>query len=146
MEDLYSIVCSYEKVRIHLDEHPEDKKKIIKFIDEIKGNFNVKMIKSMQKFLDKTFIRLYDGFNLETPEGFDLAKTLKTHHVILCPNHQSHADYLAMSYILYKDFQLPIYIAAGINLNIFPIGPIFKKCGAFFIRRRFDDERYKLAK
>ncbi len=145
MEDVYQIVCSYEKVREHLKSHPEDKKKIHKFIDEIKGGYSSTAIKGLEKFLDTTFVKLYDGVNLELPEGFDLKKCLETYHVILCPNHQSHADYIAIQYVLYKKYKLPVFIAAGINLNIFPIGNLFKKCGAFFIRRRFDDELYKIA-
>ena len=145
MENIYDIVCSYEKVKVHLEKHPEDRKKICKYVDEIKGAYSTKVLTAMEKFIDKTFVKLYDGFNVDTPEGFNLNETLKKYHVVLCPNHQSHADYLALQYIFYKKFKIPVYIAAGINLNIFPIGDIFKKCGAFFIRRRFDDEVYKIA-
>lgn len=145
LEDVYNVVCSYEKVKNHLEVHPGNKKKIHQYIDEIKGGYSKKTVLALETFLDNTFVKLYDGVNLEVPEGFNLAKTLETHHVVLCPNHQSHADYIAIQYVLYKNFKLPVYIAAGINLNIFPIGGIFKKCGAFFIRRRFDDELYKLA-
>ena len=143
--DIYETVCSYEKVKNHLKSHPHDRAKICKHLDEIKGGYSNKAVSALETFLDKTFVKLYDGVNLEVPEGFSLKDTLKKYHVVLCPNHQSHADYIAIQYVLYKNFKLPVYIAAGINLNIFPIGPIFKKCGAFFIRRRFDDELYKLA-
>ncbi len=144
-EDVYEIVCSYEKVKNHLKDKPNDKKVICKHIDEIKGGYSKKAVTALETFLDKTFVKLYDGVNLEVPEGFSLKDTLDNYHVVLCPNHQSHADYIAIQYVLYKNFKLPVFIAAGINLNIFPIGPIFKKCGAFFIRRRFDDHLYKLA-
>lgn len=143
-EDVYSIVFSYEKVREHLEKKPEDKKKVIDIVNEIKGDYNMGVLGAMEKFMDKTFVKLYDGFNLEKPEGFDLHEILKTHHVVMCPNHQSHADYLALQYIFYKEFKIPVYIAAGINLNIFPIGTIFKKCGAFFLRRKFTDHLYKI--
>lgn len=144
VSSVYDVVCSYEKVKLHLEKRPQDKKKVIKFIDEIKGGYSKRTVSALEKFLDTTFAKLYDGVTLETPEGFDLKEALKDHHVVLCPNHQSHADYIAIQYILYKNFKLPVYIAAGINLNIFPIGDIFKRCGAFFIRRRFDDELYKI--
>jgi glycerol-3-phosphate O-acyltransferase len=32
---------------------------------------------------------------------------------------------------------VPPHIAAGINLNFWPAGPIFRRLGAFFIRRTF---------
>lgn len=145
MSEVYEIVCSYPKVAEHLAQNPKDKELIHKHIDEIKGAYSTSVLSAMETFMDKTFVKLYDGFNLHLPDGFDLQETLKNHHVVLCPNHQSHADYVALQYIFYKRFKIPVYIAAGINLNIFPIGDIFKKCGAFFIRRKFDDEIYKIA-
>lgn len=145
MDNVYDIVCSYEKVRLHLEKSPDDRKKIVKLINEIKGGYSQTAVSALETFLDKTFVKLYDGVNLEVPEGFDLKTCLNQYHVVLCPNHQSHADYIAIQYVLYKKYKLPVYIAAGINLNIFPIGDIFKKCGAFFIRRKFDDELYKIA-
>lgn len=138
------MVLSYVKVRKHLEQHPEDKEKIFKFVDEIKGDYRFSVVGATAGFLDKTFMRLYDGITLKTPDNFDIRKLQKDYHLVLVPNHQSHADYLALQYLLYKNYKLAVYIAAGINLNIFPIGDIFKRCGAFFLRRKFDDELYKI--
>lgn len=144
-KEVYKAVLSYEKVKTHLADHPQDRDKIIKFVDEIKGDYRFGLVGAGAKFIDKTFLRLYDGVNLELPEGFDIKELQKKYHLILVPNHQSHADYLALQYILFTYFRMPVYIAAGINLNIFPIGPFFKRCGAFFIRRRFTNHLYKIA-
>lgn len=145
MDNTYDIVLSYEKVRNHLKDNPKDEKKIKKCIDEISGDYREGVLSALEVFMDKTFMKLYDGVNLQVPKDFDLHKILAKYHVVICPNHQSHADYVALQYLFYKKFKTPVYIAAGINLNIFPIGKLFKKCGAFFIRRKFDDEVYKLA-
>ncbi|MCB0272572.1 MAG: 1-acyl-sn-glycerol-3-phosphate acyltransferase [Bdellovibrionales bacterium] len=58
------------------------------------------------------------------------------HTAILLPSHRSHIDYLFLSYILDHYDIAPPHIAAGINLSFFPMGPIFRKHGAFFIRRK----------
>lgn len=145
MKEVYDVVLSYEKVRNHLAQCPNDKNKILKMIDEISGNYKTSVVGATASFLDKTFLKLYDGVNLKLPEGFNIREMQKKYHIILVPNHQSHADYIALQYILYKEDKIPVYIAAGINLNIFPVGDLFKRCGAFFIRRRFDDEVYKIA-
>jgi glycerol-3-phosphate O-acyltransferase len=144
-KEVYDLVLSYVKVKDHLKEHPQDQGKILSFVDEIKGDYRFSVVGATASFLDKTFMRLYDGVTLKTPDGFDIKEMQKTHHLVLVPNHQSHADYIALQYLLYKHHKVAVYIAAGINLNIFPIGDIFKRCGAFFIRRRFDDELYKIA-
>jgi glycerol-3-phosphate O-acyltransferase len=46
-------------------------------------------------------------------------------------------DYMLLSYVLYHQGLVPPHIAAGINLNFWPAGPIFRRLGAFFIRRTF---------
>src|SRR5258708_28541451 len=60
---------------------------------------------------------------------------------ILLPSHKSHIDYLVLSYVFNdENIQLPL-IAAGDNLSFFPLGPIFRRAGAFFIRRSFKGDR-----
>ena len=53
------------------------------------------------------------------------------------PCHRSHMDYLLLTYSIYHQGLVPPHIAAGINLNFFPAGGIFRRSGAFFIRRSF---------
>jgi glycerol-3-phosphate O-acyltransferase len=50
-------------------------------------------------------------------------------------------DYIVLAWILYRH-KMPLpSVAAGDNLNFFPVGPIFRRAGAFFIRRRFAGDR-----
>ncbi|EPY1491253.1 glycerol-3-phosphate 1-O-acyltransferase PlsB, partial [Klebsiella michiganensis] len=56
---------------------------------------------------------------------------------VYVPCHRSHMDYLLLSYVIYHQGLVPPHIAAGINLNFWPAGPIFRRGGAFFIRRTF---------
>ena len=57
------------------------------------------------------------------------------------PCHRSHIDYLLLSYVLYHQGLVPPHIAAGINLNFWPVGRMFRSWGAFFIRRTFKGNR-----
>jgi len=50
-------------------------------------------------------------------------------------------DYLLLSYVILQEGLVMPRIAAGINLNFWPAGPIFRKGGAFFIRRSFAGNR-----
>ena len=55
--------------------------------------------------------------------------------VVLLPSHRSHFDYILISYVLFlRDLPLP-FVAAGINLNFWPFGPLARAAGGFFIRR-----------
>ena len=57
--------------------------------------------------------------------------------VIFIPCHKSHIDYLILSYLLYNNNMPCPHVAAGKNLSFWPMGPIFRWGGAFFIRRTF---------
>jgi glycerol-3-phosphate O-acyltransferase len=61
--------------------------------------------------------------------------------LVLLPSHKSHMDYVVLAWILYRrKLSLPL-VAAGDNLNFFPAGPLLRRCGAFFIRRKFAGDR-----
>ena len=66
---------------------------------------------------------------------------LEGHEIVYVPCHRSHIDYLLLSYVLYHQGLVPPHIAAGINLNFWPAGPLFRSWGAFFIRRTFKGNR-----
>jgi glycerol-3-phosphate O-acyltransferase len=70
---------------------------------------------------------------------------MREHPVVLVPCHRSHFDYLILTYIFHTNYLSPPHIAAGINLSFWPMGPLFRGAGAYFIRRTFDDnELYKM--
>lgn len=138
-------VLTYPKLVERLKEKPEDAQKIKKLFKEIHGEFSPTLVKTAVTFVDATFSKLYDGVNIELPEGMDFHKLNSEGHIVLVPNHQSHADYVALTYSMFKKFGVPLRVAAGINLNVFPLGQFFGKAGAFFIRRSFtSDHLYKL--
>ena len=139
-ENAYDIAISYPKLAQRLLEKPADEKKVKKLFKEIHGEFSPAVVKSASKFLDATFGKLYDGVNLEVPEGMDFKKLQERYSIILVPNHQSHADYVALTYCMFKEFGVALRVAAGINLNVFPLGQFFGKGGAFFIRRTFTSD------
>ena len=66
----------------------------------------------------------------------------KTHTLVYVPNHRSHIDYLVLSYFLFLHGYAIPYIAAGENLNLPVVGPLLRRCGAFFMRRSFRDDPY----
>jgi glycerol-3-phosphate O-acyltransferase len=85
--------------------------------------------------------KVFSGLDMDL-EGLErLREAIGQGPVVLLPSHKSHIDYLVLSTALRKHgVQLPV-IAAGDNLSFFPAGPILRRGGAFFIRRRFRDDR-----
>ncbi|MFH1104057.1 MAG: glycerol-3-phosphate 1-O-acyltransferase [Actinomycetota bacterium] len=79
------------------------------------------------------------------PGALDRIATIgQSHSVAFLPAHKSNMDHLALTYVLYENGLPPNLTAGGINMNFFPIGPLLRRHGIFFIRRTFkDDEPYK---
>jgi glycerol-3-phosphate O-acyltransferase len=146
-DDMEKIVLSYPKLKEKIESRAnpkEETQKAIKNLNEIKADFSKTYINSFQKLLDASLPKLYDGINFDENE-VDFRQLVKDSSVVLVPNHQSHADYVAINYMVYKKYGFPLYVAGGNNLNIFPIGTLFRKSGCFFIRRSFGaDILYKL--
>lgn len=144
---MQKIVLSYPKLKQRIESREDsskEKKKALSNLDEIRAEFSPTTMKTFLKFLDTTLPKLYDDINFDDTIA-DLRDLMKNNCVVLVPNHQSHADYLVMNYLFYKTFKVPLYVAGGVNLNIFPIGTLFRRSGCFFIRRSFaHDATYKL--
>ncbi|MCA9523686.1 MAG: 1-acyl-sn-glycerol-3-phosphate acyltransferase, partial [Myxococcales bacterium] len=87
--------------------------------------------------LHPIWTRIYAGIEVDAA-GLDRVKeAAKQAPIVLVPSHKSHMDYLIISYVFYLNGLIPPHIAAGDNLNFWPMGHIFRHSGAFFLRRRF---------
>ncbi|WP_413736145.1 glycerol-3-phosphate 1-O-acyltransferase PlsB [Sodalis sp. RH21] len=108
----------------------------IALMEEIAADFSYEAVRLSDRVLSWTWNRLYQGLHVRNAERVrQLAED--GHEIVYVPCHRSHMDYLLLSYVLYHQGLVPPHIAAGINLNFWPAGPIFRRLGAFFIRRTF---------
>lgn len=112
-----------------------------KTLNELQATPNSAAVKALEVLLDRIFNRIYAGIDVDL-EGIERLRELaKEGTLILLPSHKSHVDYLVISYLCNEhNIQLPM-IAAGDNLSFFPLGPLFRRAGAFFIRRSFRGDR-----
>ncbi len=68
----------------------------------------------------------------------------QTANLVYLPCHQSHLDYIVLSFLLYEQGLALPHIASGDNLNLPVLGRRLRQCGAFYIRRSFrDDDLYR---
>lgn len=107
-----------------------------KYLHEIAASYSDTLVRLLDRFMTWCWSRIYNGIHVD---GGDRIRALAEagHEIIYVPCHRSHMDYLLLSYVIYKEGLVPPHIAAGVNLNFFPAGPIFRRGGAFFIRRSF---------
>ncbi|MGF1779583.1 glycerol-3-phosphate 1-O-acyltransferase PlsB [Vibrio nomapromontoriensis] len=112
------------------------RKEAQQIMDEIAADFSYRLVKIGDVVMTWLWSKLYQGINVS-----NAAKVRRLaqdgHEIVYVPCHRSHMDYLLLSYILYREGMVPPHIAAGVNLNFFPAGPIFRRGGGFFIRRSF---------
>lgn len=116
------------------------RKEAQKMLEEIAANVRHESLRTADRLLSWLWNKLYQGINVQYAERVRKL-ALEGHELVYVPCHRSHMDYLLLSYILYHQGLVPPHIAAGINLNFWPAGPIFRSWGAFFIRRTFKGNR-----
>ncbi len=105
-------------------------------LDELAARFSYRLVRMADRVLTWFWNRLYRGITVQGAERVRRL-TQQGHVIVYLPCHRSHMDYLLLSYVIYHQGLMPPHIAAGVNLNFWPAGPILRRGGAFFIRRSF---------
>jgi len=144
-EELIGMVLSDESVKKFINDFAEKEKKdkikvkkeARRYLYEIAADYSDTFIAIWRKVLSWLWYDIYDGLSIDK-EGLTRIRNIsKKMPFVIVPCHRSHIDYLLIHYIFYtNNIQLP-FIAAGSNLSFFPMGYIFRKSGAFFLRRSF---------
>jgi len=119
----------------------ETKARCRRYLQEIAADYNDATVSLAKIFLGR-WLKWGQGRVKTEAEGLDRVRRISRQMpLVYVPCHKSHLDYLLVSYTLYlNQLSLP-RILSGVNLNRFPIGGIFRKCGAFFLRRSFKGKR-----
>ena len=113
------------------------RKEARKYLEEIASDYSEIFIEIWEKILTWLWNNIYDGVVVDGEGIAKIRQVSKKMPFVIIPCHRSHFDYLLLSYTFYKNnIQMP-FVAAGTNLSFFPMGYIFRKSGAFFLRRSF---------
>jgi glycerol-3-phosphate O-acyltransferase len=90
------------------------------------------------------YSRGYSAIHYDRGELARVYQLAQRHPVVFLPSHKSNLDHLVLQSALHENGHPPNHTAGGINMNFFPVGPIMRRSGVFFIRRTFkDDAVYK---
>ncbi|MEO8876360.1 MAG: 1-acyl-sn-glycerol-3-phosphate acyltransferase [Polyangiaceae bacterium] len=108
---------------------------------EMEAQLDMTTIRALDEFFDHTLPLMFSALEVDEKGVERLRQAMKDGSVVLLPSHKSHIDYIVLAYLLYTHhIGLPV-IAAGDNLAFFPLGPILRHAGAFFILRSFKGDR-----
>lgn len=104
---------------------------------EIAASLNYTYIDILKRLMNWVFKNLFESISVDTAT-LNRIKDLSAYAPLtFVPSHKSHVDYLLLSYIFDRNNMIVPHIAAGANLSFWPLGPFFRRCGAYFIRRTF---------
>ncbi|XP_052441736.1 dihydroxyacetone phosphate acyltransferase isoform X1 [Carassius gibelio] len=111
-------------------------------LDEMSQNLQLGFIRLLGFALSKVFKTVFSSIHVNEDGLTRLQQAIQEYPVILMPNHRSYVDFLVLSYIMFTyDLSIPV-IAAGIPLmGMKLIGEIFRRSGAFFIRRAIGSDK-----
>ncbi|MDT5103161.1 MAG: glycerol-3-phosphate O-acyltransferase [Mycobacterium sp.] len=80
----------------------------------------------------------YDRAEIEVMRG-----ALEDHPAVLLFSHRSYLDGVIVPVAMQENRLPPVHTFAGINLSFGLMGPLLRRSGAIFIRRKLDDPLYK---
>lgn len=115
------------------------KNNIKSYKKSIQHEYNITIVKIVNFFVKKYIKKMYENiFFIQKDIDFN------DNPVVFVLNHQSHLDYLLSNHLFFEKFlNKKVLIAAGENLNFFPIGDVLRSSGAFYIKRTFNEKQYK---
>jgi len=134
-ERFYNFLVEY--AQSHDRDINDIRRKADRYLNEIAADYDITVIQILAFLFGWVWKTMFDGITLDM-EGLDRVKNAaQKAPLVLVPCHKSHFDYLILSYLLFINNMPCPHVAAGRNLSFWPLGPIFRKGGAFFIRRSF---------
>ncbi len=112
-----------------------------KELDFMAADYKYSFVQSAAMAMSAAFKRLYQPVVIDEKGMERIREYLKRGPVVYVPSHKSHMDYLTWSWLCLQVGIFPPHIIAGENLSFWPMGFMFRRMGAIFIRRSFKGNR-----
>ncbi|MGO9571417.1 MAG: 1-acyl-sn-glycerol-3-phosphate acyltransferase [Desulfomonilaceae bacterium] len=113
------------------------RKKAESYIEEIAADQRIQALHFLFYLLKWLFTKVFDGIDLKESTFATLKKANAEGSLIFVSCHKSHFDYLLIGFLSFINQMAVPYMAAGKNLSFWPVGPLLRHGGAFFLRRSF---------
>ena len=114
---------------------------LVRLYDRMAARFSYPWVAVARRVVGAFWDRIYSGIDVGEQDIERVRQAQREGVCVLVPCHKSHIDYMLLSTVLDShDIVIP-HVVAGENLSFFPLGAIFRRLGAFFIRRSFRGER-----
>ena len=115
-------------------------KEASKYLREIAATHSPYVIDLTAHLIHLLYTRGYgEALHYDHQQLAEIYALAQRHPVVFLPSHKSNLDHLVLQYALHENGHPPNHTAGGINMNFFPVGPLVRRSGVFFIRRSFKD-------
>ena len=112
-------------------------KKAERYLHEIAATHSPYVIDIIANGIHSLYTQGYGGIHYRDEEVQRIAELGQTNPLVFLPSHRSNLDRLSLQFMLWENDLPPNHTAGGINMNFFPLGPLMRRTGVFFIRRSF---------
>jgi glycerol-3-phosphate O-acyltransferase len=113
-----------------------------KMFREIAANMNSSILAFLNLTVAAILKRMFVSIELIGIEK--IADYAKRNPLVLVPSHRSYCDFMILSTAFYANHLVPPHIAARDNMSFGPFGALWRRGGAFFLRRSFEDSLYRV--
>src|SRR5215471_14508734 len=111
-----------------------------RYLKEIAATHSPYVIDLTAQLIHLLYTRAYgEALHYDRGDLEDIYNLAQRYPVVFLPSHKSNLDHLVLQYALHENGHSPNHTAGGINMNFFPVGPLVRRSGVFFIRRTFKD-------
>lgn len=111
-----------------------------RYLSEIAAAHSPFLIDLASYLIRKLYTQGYgEALQYDREQLAGIARLAQLHPIVFLPTHKSNLDHLVLQYMLHAHELPPNHTAGGINMNFFPVGPLARRSGVFFIRRTFRD-------
>lgn len=138
-----------EAVRLHADEAGVDpetaRARAARYLKEIAATHSPYVMDLIANAIHTLYRQGYGEIEYLPGQVAEVARIGESNPVVFLPSHRSNLDRLSLQFLLWENDLPPNHTAGGINLDFFPVGPLMRRTGVFFIRRTFrGNELYKI--
>ena len=107
------------------------------YVDEIAANYSPAFINLAHRLLKPFLGTVFESVTFNKEMLTRIKRMARNGPIVFVPAHKSHMDSLLLLYTLYDNHMPCPHTFAGINLAFWPMGSLFRRGGAFFVRRSF---------
>jgi len=114
------------------------------YLREMAANHSSFIIDLIANAIHWVYRQGYGGLIYDRRKVAEIAALGQELPLAFLPSHRSNLDRLALQFLKWENDLPPNHTAGGINMNFFPVGPLIRRTGVFFIRRSFkENDLYK---